>query len=107
MSADRNILVLGASGLIGRFLTDDLRVRGFDVTGVARTLVASQRRGAGDLELPVMSMDAAALAGAQELPSSANAVARAHDTGQLNTIFTAIAADISVGSSRLVENSGN
>ena len=39
MSADRNILVLGASGLIGRFLTDDLRARGFRVIGVARNLV--------------------------------------------------------------------
>ena len=33
-----NILVLGASGLIGRFVTDDLRVRGF----------AGHRRGAAD-----------------------------------------------------------
>jgi nucleoside-diphosphate-sugar epimerase len=30
-----NILVLGASGLIGRFVTDDLRALGFQVTGVA------------------------------------------------------------------------
>src|SRR5437016_3897667 len=62
MSTDRNILVLGASGLIGRFLTDDFRARGFRVIGVARNLSASQRRGADDLQLPVMSMDAAALA---------------------------------------------
>ncbi len=62
MSTDRNILVLGASGLIGRFLTDDLRVRGFRVIGVARNFAASQIRNAQDLQLPVMSMDAAALA---------------------------------------------
>ena len=33
MSEARNILVLGASGLIGRFVTDDLRARGFRVVG--------------------------------------------------------------------------
>jgi uncharacterized protein YbjT (DUF2867 family) len=60
--ATRNILVLGASGLIGRFATDDLRMRGFRVIGVARNLSASQRSSKLDLELPVMSMDAAALA---------------------------------------------
>jgi len=63
MNADiRKILVLGASGLIGRFVTDDLRVRGFPVVGVARKLSASQKGGALDLELPVMSMEAATLA---------------------------------------------
>src|SRR3954447_12202162 len=63
MNADiRKILVLGASGLIGRFVTDDLRARGFGVVGIARNLAASQARGLRDLELPVMSMDAAALA---------------------------------------------
>ncbi|MEH2586200.1 SDR family oxidoreductase [Bradyrhizobium sp. AZCC 1721] len=63
MNADiRKILVLGASGLIGRFVTDDLRGRGFRVVGVARKLSASQKNGALDLELPLMSMDAAALA---------------------------------------------
>ena len=63
MNADiRKILVLGASGLIGRFVTDDLRGRGFPVVGVARKLPASQKGGALDLELPVMSMAAAALA---------------------------------------------
>ena len=63
MNADfRKILVLGASGLIGRFVTDDLRVRGFPVVGVARKLAASQKGGALDLELPVMSMEAATLA---------------------------------------------
>ncbi|MBR1273648.1 SDR family oxidoreductase [Bradyrhizobium sp. AUGA SZCCT0283] len=63
MNADiRKILVLGASGLIGRFVTDDLRGRGFPVVGVARKLPASQKRAALDLELPVMSMVAATLA---------------------------------------------
>lgn len=58
----RKILVLGASGLIGRFITDDLRWRGFQVLGVARHFAPSQKTSASDLELPVMSMDAAALA---------------------------------------------
>ena len=63
MNADfRKILVLGASGLIGRFVTDDLRARGFPVVGVARKLSASQKGGALDLELPVMSMETATLA---------------------------------------------
>ena len=65
MSADipvRKILVLGASGLIGRFVTDDLRLRGFQAFGVARHFSPSQKASALDLELPVMSMDAAALA---------------------------------------------
>jgi nucleoside-diphosphate-sugar epimerase len=30
-----NILVLGTTGLIGRFVTDDLRARGFATIGVA------------------------------------------------------------------------
>ncbi|MHC2466730.1 SDR family oxidoreductase [Bradyrhizobium embrapense] len=57
-----NILVLGASGLIGRYLTDDLRARGFHVIGIARHFTPAQKMSAADLELPVMSMDAAALA---------------------------------------------
>jgi uncharacterized protein YbjT (DUF2867 family) len=61
-AGNRKILVLGASGLIGRFVTDDLRVRGFSVVGVARRLSAAQKSGLLDLELPVMSMEAAALA---------------------------------------------
>src|SRR5882762_2157059 len=55
------ILLLGASGLIGRFVTDDLRARGFHVVGVARKFSASQRINAFDLDLPVLSMDAVAL----------------------------------------------
>ena len=62
MAAPRKILVLGASGLIGRFVTDDLRERGFEVAGVARKFSASQKISPLDLELPVMSMDSAALA---------------------------------------------
>lgn len=61
MDTTRRILVLGASGLIGRFVADDLRARGFAVVGIARKFPASQK-GQLDLELPVMSMDAAALA---------------------------------------------
>ncbi len=37
----RKILVLGASGLIGRFVNDDLRVPGFEVFGVARRFSSS------------------------------------------------------------------
>ena len=57
----RAILVLGASGLIGRFVTDDLRARGFRVIGVARSLSPAQTMSALDLELPILSLDAAAL----------------------------------------------
>jgi uncharacterized protein YbjT (DUF2867 family) len=56
------ILVLGASGLIGRFITDDLRARGFQAIGVARHLAPSQKTSAFDFELPIMSLDAASLA---------------------------------------------
>jgi len=49
------------SGLIGRFVTDDLRARGFHVVGVARKFSASQRINAFDLEMPVLAMDASAL----------------------------------------------
>src|ERR1700750_1846043 len=56
------ILVLGASGLIGRYVTDDLRLRGFAVIGVARNFAASQRTHALDLEMPVMAMTSGALA---------------------------------------------
>ncbi len=55
------ILVLGASGLIGRFITDDLRTRGFQVIGIARRFSPSQQTSALDLELPLLSMDANAL----------------------------------------------
>jgi uncharacterized protein YbjT (DUF2867 family) len=62
MNASRNILVLGASGLIGCFLTEDLRQRGFGVVAVARRFAASQGSHALDLEMPLLAMDSPALA---------------------------------------------
>jgi uncharacterized protein YbjT (DUF2867 family) len=62
MGRPQNILVLGASGLIGRFVTDDLRTRGFKAIGVARRFSSSQRVSALDLEMPLLSMDSTALA---------------------------------------------
>src|SRR5215213_255002 len=62
MSETRKVLVLGASGLIGRCVTDDLRIRGFDSIGISRKFSPSQQAGTRDLEMPVMSMDAGALA---------------------------------------------
>lgn len=59
--ASHNILVLGASGLIGRYVTDDLRARGFRAIGIARHFTAAQKMSAADLELPVMAMDVADL----------------------------------------------
>ena len=58
----QKILVLGASGLIGRFVTDDLRARGFCTIGVARNFSPSQRLSAFDLRMPILSMDVGALA---------------------------------------------
>lgn len=57
----RTILVLGASGLIGRFVTDDLRARGFRVVGLARSLAPAQKLSALDIELPILSLDTSAL----------------------------------------------
>ncbi|MFT4120513.1 SDR family oxidoreductase [Bradyrhizobium sp.] len=57
----RTILVLGASGLIGRFVADDLRAREFRVIGVARSLSPAQKMSALDIELPILSLDAPAL----------------------------------------------
>ncbi|MGY8710026.1 SDR family oxidoreductase [Bradyrhizobium sp. 18BD] len=57
----RTILVLGASGLIGRFVTDDLRARGFRVVGVARSLSPAQTMVALNIARPILSLDAAAL----------------------------------------------
>ena len=59
--SERTILVLGASGLIGRFITDDLRGQRFRVVGVARNLSPAQTMNALDIELPILSLDAAAL----------------------------------------------
>jgi len=61
MSKTRKILVLGAAGLIGRFVTDDLRARGFQVIGIARRLSSSQKGRALDLEMPLLAMDSIAL----------------------------------------------
>lgn len=57
----RTILVLGASGLIGRFVTDDLRTRGFRVVGLARSLSPAQTMSVLDIELPILSLDESAL----------------------------------------------
>jgi len=62
MTVSRNILILGASGLIGHFLTQDLRKRGFGVVAVARKFAASQGSYALDLEMPLLTMDSPALA---------------------------------------------
>jgi uncharacterized protein YbjT (DUF2867 family) len=62
MTMSRKILVLGASGLIGRFITDDLRTRGFQTVGVARKFSPGQATSTLDLELPIMALDAPALA---------------------------------------------
>src|SRR6185437_12236562 len=62
MDSSRKILILGASGLIGRFLTGDLRQRGFGVVAVARKFAASQVSQALDLEMPLLAMEASALA---------------------------------------------
>jgi uncharacterized protein YbjT (DUF2867 family) len=60
--SDRRIFVLGASGLIGRFVADDLRIRGFQTIGIARRFAPSQKAGSLDLELPILALDGAALA---------------------------------------------
>jgi uncharacterized protein YbjT (DUF2867 family) len=62
MNASRNIMVLGAAGLIGRFLAEDLRQRGFGVVAVARKFAAAQFSHALDLEMPLLAVDSATLA---------------------------------------------
>ena len=62
MSGAGKVLVFGASGLIGRFVTDDLRARGFQAIGIARRYAPSQKTSALDLEMPFLDMDSAALA---------------------------------------------
>src|SRR4051812_39163918 len=59
----KRILVLGASGLIGSFVAADLMRRGHEVVPVARRFTAAQRGhfGAGLKEIPIASLDAAAL----------------------------------------------
>ncbi len=54
----QNILVLGGSGLIGRYVAEDLRLLGFTVTAVARRYAATQKNSADDLEMPIMTMTA-------------------------------------------------
>ncbi len=58
----QRVLVFGASGLIGRFVTDDLRARGFHAIGIARNYSASQKANSLDLEMPILALTAAALA---------------------------------------------
>jgi uncharacterized protein YbjT (DUF2867 family) len=60
--SQRTILVLGASGLIGRYVTDDLRAQGFRVIGVARSLSPAHKMSTLDIELPILSLEVAALA---------------------------------------------
>jgi uncharacterized protein YbjT (DUF2867 family) len=62
MGITKNVLVFGASGLIGRFVTDDLRARGFQAVGTARRYSSSQNTSALDLQMPFLDMDSAALA---------------------------------------------
>jgi uncharacterized protein YbjT (DUF2867 family) len=62
VSETRKILVLGASGLIGRFVSDDLRARGFEVVGIARRFAPAQKVNSFDLEMPLLALDQAALA---------------------------------------------
>src|ERR1700759_4557508 len=91
------ILLLGASGLIGRFVTDDLRRRGCNVISVARSFAASQRTDARDLELPIISLDVAALArllGEHEIGAVVNCLGvlqdgPGSDTGAVHRDFTA------------------
>jgi uncharacterized protein YbjT (DUF2867 family) len=61
MADAKRILVLGAAGLIGHFLTQDLRKRGFGVVGAARKFAAAQASHALDLEMQLLEMDSAAL----------------------------------------------
>jgi uncharacterized protein YbjT (DUF2867 family) len=56
-----NILVLGASGLIGRFVTDDLRACDLQVVGMARQFSPGQKSSPLDLELPILSLNVATL----------------------------------------------
>ncbi len=60
-SAVRTTLVFGAAGLLGQYLTADLRRRGFRVVGIARRFAT--RPHADDLEQPIMTMMAQELAG--------------------------------------------
>ena len=59
----RKILVLGASGLIGRFVTDDLRAAGLSGDRRSRGISHRRKRSAPSISsCPIMSMDAGSLA---------------------------------------------
>lgn len=55
------VLLLGASGLIGRSVIDELRHGGLNAIGVARHYAPSQRTDTRDLEMPLASMTSASL----------------------------------------------
>jgi uncharacterized protein YbjT (DUF2867 family) len=57
----RTILLLGASGLIGRSVIDELRRGGLNAIGVARHYLPSQKTDMRDLEMPLISMTVASL----------------------------------------------
>lgn len=52
----QTILLLGGSGLIGRYVAEDLRLRGFAVTAIARHYTSSQKTSMDDVEAPIMAM---------------------------------------------------
>jgi uncharacterized protein YbjT (DUF2867 family) len=52
----QTILLLGGSGLIGRYVAEDLRLRGFAVTAIARHYTSSQMTSMDDVEAPIMAM---------------------------------------------------
>jgi nucleoside-diphosphate-sugar epimerase len=88
MGGTKKVLVLGASGLIGRFVTDDLRARGFHAVGVARRFPSSQPTSAGDLEMPLLAMDSSALArliGARGIDVVVNCVGHARSATRKRT----------------------
>jgi uncharacterized protein YbjT (DUF2867 family) len=62
MAETKKILVLGASGLIGRHVTGDLRSRGFAAIGIARRFSSPQTASALNLEVPLLALDSTALA---------------------------------------------
>jgi nucleoside-diphosphate-sugar epimerase len=55
MSEAHKILVLGASGLIGHFVTDDLRARGFPVIGIASAILALAKDKPAKASVPIES----------------------------------------------------
>ncbi len=60
-NSTRNVFVLGAAGLIGRSIAENLRLRHFNVTGIARRYPPSQKATSFDLEMPLLSLEVAAL----------------------------------------------